>query len=87
MFLLDRAFEATVRSKSLLERAFEATARSKSLPDRAFEGTVRSKSLPDRAFAKSLLESTFKFTFRRHSTASNFTLLDFTGAVRRHMRI
>ena len=31
MFLLEHAFEATVRSKSLLDRAFEAIVRSKSL--------------------------------------------------------
>ena len=61
MFLLERAFEATVRSESLLERALVATGRSKSLLDRAFKATVRSESLLELAFeatvrSKSLLE-------------------------------
>ena len=61
----------TLRSKSLFDCSLEITIRP------TFFQTVRSKSLFEPAC----------FKIRSRFTSSNFTSLDSTGAVRRHMRI
>ena len=68
-----QALEATVHSKSLLERAY------------LFFGCTDLLRPTHSNRLCSVL--TYSSHLRRHCTASNFTLIDFTGAVRRHMRI
>jgi hypothetical protein len=101
--LLELAFEASVRSKSLLEHAylFFGGTESGKIPASWPLGTVRSKSQLERAYlffgGTALLRLkhsnrlcsvlTYSSHLRRHCTASTCALYDSTGAVRRHMRI